>query len=76
MKTTEKEPKPLVIRFGQPKPDVETLDWRTISRVEVHGRLDERGKRIVDAALTNPVHRVVVHSMDDEARYSVDHFVT
>ncbi len=77
MKHVDKpEPQPLKVTFGDTKPAPHDIDWRAVCHVEVYGRLDERGKAIVDAALTNRVNRVHIKHMDAEAQYSVDHFVT
>jgi hypothetical protein len=68
--------RPLEIHPDTPLPKPEEIDWHKISEVQVYGRLNDAGKAIVDAALTNKTRRVKVHANGEEAFNSVDHFVT
>lgn len=67
---------PIEIRPGQPLPALASINWNSVSEVQVWGRLSGDAKKIIDAALTNKTRRVTINSQDDEARLAVDNFVT
>lgn len=67
---------PIEIRPGQPLPALASINWNSVSEVQVWGRLSGEAKKIIDAALTNTTHKVTVSSKDDEARLAVDNFIT
>ena len=67
---------PLVVRTDASLPKPQEINWHQVSEVQVYGRLNDEGKTIVNLALTNKTRRVHIRAMDDEAGYSVDHFVT